>query len=292
MTEQFVLPAEFRDGMYLTATQLNYLSDAISTLHGRHTAPMMARSSIFTNTELTSTNNVWRIRHMANYSYIAYSMQLNGSSMTGDLTLYALKEDNTAIANTVIASSPAPGSWTGNLDISGGGLNEGEWYKVYVDSGDLNGGTFEVHYLDETNSTSLTYPTATGDSWTAQPLWSHGDAPATAKLQAYTDGLNYIYDLVGDVGRNPAVLVDREKGPQGTDHEDSGLTFVHLQPWLIFRGTGEVRHPTQPSTFESVSLSDEDTLTAFDLSAVSWLQYGDIYRVIGCDWACEAMEAG
>jgi len=297
MVDEFTLPAEFRTGAYLSAMQLNQLSDAVAYLHGRATAPMMARSSIVTDTELTSTNNIWRIRHKDGYNDIHYSMKLNTSNLSGSVKIVLTTEDGAKTAQYTVETNPSAGwSETGHIStggaIDGRSLNDGEWYQIYVDTPGGSNYTFEVHYLDESNDTSLNYPTPQGASWSAQPEWSHGDAPATGKLQAYTDGLDYIYDLVGDAGRNPAVLVDREHGPQGTDHEDSGLTFVHLQPWLIFRGSGEIIHPTDSTTNPSVSIGDEDELTVFDLSAVPWLQYGDIYRVFGCTWACEAMDAG
>jgi hypothetical protein len=289
MSNEFFLPATFTDGTFLSSAALNTLGDAIYYVHGRATGANMPRSSIITDTELDDNNNIWRIRHMEQCDYVHYSMALNGASLSGQVKIVVQKSGGTLPTTYVVETNPAAG-WTktGYINISGHNFVDGEWYEIYVDTPGGSGYTFEVHYLDESDQTTLAMPGATGGSWDAPRTWSHADTVTSGPIDAFSNSLDYLRDILGQCVRNPAVLVDREHGPSNTDYEDSGLTFIHTLPWLVFRGSGAIVDVA--GLEDPDSISDEDDLTAHDLSSVKWLNYGDIYRVEGCTFACEVSE--
>lgn len=302
--EQFVLPPEFRTGQFLGASQLNQLGQAIGYLDGRVNGVNMAMAGLIVDTSLSTSNNIWYVQHIDGCDYLHYYMTLN-DTLSGDLEIHLAKADGTSITqlNPVIDATPTAGEspYSGYYDISSTlatfGVGDGDWYQVRVASGGGSTYTLAVHYLIESNGTALTWPTTTGASRPTSPpfTWAHADlANSAPTMDLYSDWLDYLRDRVGQVIINPAVLEDREQAVyfpgsgESLDQEDSGITIVHQQPWLVFRGTGEIVDPAGVS--DSVALSDDNELTAYDLSQVSWLTYGTIYRVEGCDFACETSE--
>ena len=111
-------------------------------------------------------------------------------------------------------------------------------------------------------------------------IWQHGDTLPAADLNALSTGLNTARTLSGDAVRNVAT-----SGAYGT-----GATFwlVHVQRYLHFKSSGTLQSSSGLSE-TSLSTGDE-TYGVLDLDGVDWLTYGGLYRVVGCEMACEDSE--
>lgn len=118
------------------------------------------------------------------------------------------------------------------------------------------------------------------------PRWEHGNTVAASELQKYSDSLDSIYDITGDYKLVSMVGYGEENGPYGAVRENSDLIFLHKYQWLYFQSDGEIVDLSETEDPTSLSESD-DALTFFDLDSVPWLSYGQVYRVVGCTWACE-----
>jgi hypothetical protein len=111
--------------------------------------------------------------------------------------------------------------------------------------------------------------------------WSHGDTVAAADVQKYSDGLNAI---------NAAIPKEKISWGVGYSNMEDAQRFyiVHRRRWLIYKSTGEIRHPTDPVTYPAVSLSDTGGVCAVDVDQeVEWLVPGALYEVRGCSVAYE-----
>ena len=107
--------------------------------------------------------------------------------------------------------------------------------------------------------------------------WTHGDTNAAAYFAAYSTELTALYGAVGDVDFIPCV-----PGQYGSGNE---YYFFHQNRWLHYLSTGQIKSidGTQQATLSPVG----DTFTAFDLQSLSWLAYGQMYKVVGCAMASE-----
>lgn len=108
-------------------------------------------------------------------------------------------------------------------------------------------------------------------------IWQHGDTLPAADLNALSAGLNTARVLSGD-----AVLNVATSGAYGP-----GAVFflIHTQRYLHFKSTGKL---SNVSGTEETGLSTGDAeFGVLDLDGVDWLAYGSLYRVIGCEMACE-----
>jgi hypothetical protein len=118
-------------------------------------------------------------------------------------------------------------------------------------------------------------------SYSTPKTWAHGDTVSAANMQKYSDGLDAIKPLF------PTQKINWAQ-PQSLMDDAQENWIVHKARWLIYKSTGEVTHPTDPTTYPNVSLSDTGGVCAFDLDAgVDWLVVGQLYRVIGCSIAYE-----
>ena len=118
-------------------------------------------------------------------------------------------------------------------------------------------------------------------AYSTPKTWQHGDTVAHTDMQKYSDGLNAIHPMLGD---------DKIRFAQF--YSNFGDTqrhyIVHRCKWLITRSTGEIRHPTQPDVYKTVSLSDADTFNVIEVDAsVDWIVPGVLYEVRGCSVAFE-----
>jgi len=120
-------------------------------------------------------------------------------------------------------------------------------------------------------------------SYSTPPQWSHGNTPTAAAMNKYSDALNALYAIAGNAALNFATYQDRKNQPNAVN--DSGFYFIHKQRWLWFRSTGQIEDPAGLN--DDVSLSDNGTMTSYDLDTVDWLAYGALYRVTGCNFCCE-----
>ena len=107
--------------------------------------------------------------------------------------------------------------------------------------------------------------------------WSHGDKVTAAYLNAYSTGLTTLR----------AAIKDAEIVPCVPDAYGSGnkFWFVHRNPWLHFLSTGQIKNAdgSQQATLSPIN----DTYTSFNLQSLSWLAYGQLYQVVGCQMASE-----
>lgn len=124
--------------------------------------------------------------------------------------------------------------------------------------------------------------------------WAHGDTPTAAKLQPYSDDLNYIHAITGDKLLNIAAPQKHSRAFGVTTDEGEDLTgfcFKHVHRWLTFLGDGTLSDITESPDYQ-VSLSEVDnTYTTYDLDSVSWLSYGEFYIVRLCTMAVEHRDA-
>ena len=110
------------------------------------------------------------------------------------------------------------------------------------------------------------------------PRWNHGDITvAAARMNKYSDALNAIYAVRGDVSVSIATLAGQS---------EAVFTNIHRERYLYFISDGSIDDPA--GIGDSVSISEvAGTFTAYDLDTVSWLQYGDLYEVSGVSWCAE-----
>lgn len=107
--------------------------------------------------------------------------------------------------------------------------------------------------------------------------WAHGDGNTAAYFNAYSTELNTLHAAIGDAEIVPCV-----PHKYGTGNI---YWFVHRQRWLHFKSTGTIQNSTgtQHATLSPIN----DTYTSLDTHTISWLAYGQLYKVVGCDMACE-----
>ena len=107
--------------------------------------------------------------------------------------------------------------------------------------------------------------------------WAHGDGNAASYFNAYSTELTALRAAIGDAEIVPCVPNQYGSG--------NVYWFVHRNRWLHFKSTGQIKNAgaTQQATLSPVN----DTYTSFDLQSLSWLAYGDLYQVVGCQMASE-----
>ena len=111
--------------------------------------------------------------------------------------------------------------------------------------------------------------------------WSHGDTVAAADMQKYSDGLDAIHPMIGD---------DKVRFAQFFSNMDTAQRhyIVHKRKYLITKSSGELRHPTDPTTYPGVSIGDEEPFAVTEVDGtVPWLVAGMLYEVRGCSLAFE-----
>lgn len=111
-------------------------------------------------------------------------------------------------------------------------------------------------------------------------IWQHGDTVTAADLNALSAGMNTARTLSGD-----ATLHYLAQGAYGP-----GAVFylIHTQRYLHFKSTGKLGNVTNT---EETGLSTGDAeFGVLDLDGVDWLAYGQLYKVTGCEMACEDSE--
>lgn len=120
--------------------------------------------------------------------------------------------------------------------------------------------------------------------------FSHGTDPTSANFNTYVDALNDLHGRAGDVRRFPLVLLNREMLP-GADSDNCGYTFRHRKRYLWYRSSGSV---VSIDGTQSVSLSNTNSngVNVYDLDSITWLAYGDIFRVQGVTWTLENDTSG
>lgn len=118
-------------------------------------------------------------------------------------------------------------------------------------------------------------------AYTPPRQWAHGDQPAAADMQVYSDGLTYLQTAIGGAHHFAA--------PYSQMPDTQTFYIVHSQRFLVYVSSGKLRDVT--GTNEDISLGNSETINSLDLDTVDWLTYGDLYAVIGCS-ACMEDEVG
>lgn len=113
-------------------------------------------------------------------------------------------------------------------------------------------------------------------SYTETDLFVHGEYPTAAQMN----------QLISNQSHFNAVLDLVTYGAK----DGSRLVFVHSFRYLWFKGTGQIIDFAEPSNTVSVSESDTDTMTIYDLDGISWMYYGKIYYVYNCTTALESTD--
>lgn len=115
------------------------------------------------------------------------------------------------------------------------------------------------------------------------PQWAHGDIPTAVLMQKYSDALNAIHAITGDVLKAfPSAHV-----LAGVDNDYH--VFVHRYRWLRYQSTGTIEDIADP-TNNTQTLSEDGEPTILDLNTIDWLFPGKLYAVTGCTWAQEARD--
>ena len=109
---------------------------------------------------------------------------------------------------------------------------------------------------------------------------SHGDGVCASELQMYSDSLSYLNSIMSTANRNYAT-------PFSQFDDTQEFWFIHSRPLLIYISTGVLSDPSGLN--EDVTLSNEDGqyYNSYDLDTVPWLNYGDLYKVVGCSVCME-----
>lgn len=131
-------------------------------------------------------------------------------------------------------------------------------------------------------------------AYTVPKVWSHGDVPTAALMNAYSTSLTEIYNkLAGKrhcrgvkcrqwLSRTADTLFDGM-----VDTNNSYQAETHLLRWLFYGGEGAI---VSLDGTESTPLSNDGTVNIYDLDSVDWLNYGQAYHITGVDWAMEDWE--
>lgn len=110
--------------------------------------------------------------------------------------------------------------------------------------------------------------------------FAHGEYPLAADLNEFSDALDEIHDVLGDVAINMAVPADIS---------EAVFTLVHKSRYLFFGSVGIIHDPSGVGEDVSISEGEDGSATKFDLdSGVSWLVYGAIYQVTGVSFCAES----
>jgi hypothetical protein len=107
--------------------------------------------------------------------------------------------------------------------------------------------------------------------------FAEGEYPVASELNKFSTSLNAIHTIMGDSAVNLATI---QAG------SGSHFTIIHTMRYLWFRSTGLLVDPA--GIEDSISLSDPDRPTKYDLDTVTWLTYGATYYVTGCAWCAES----
>lgn len=109
--------------------------------------------------------------------------------------------------------------------------------------------------------------------------FAHGYNPTAVLLTPIVDALDDAHAALGDVALSPGCC----KGSSAVFH------LVHSQRYLHFSSVGAIEDIG--GVFPDVSLSESDTgVGAVDLETVTWLVYGQLYRVSGVSACLEHSE--
>jgi len=118
-------------------------------------------------------------------------------------------------------------------------------------------------------------------AYSTPKTWSHGDQPNAAEMNKYSDSLNAIHDITGDV----EYFFPTAHLKVG---EDNNHFMRHTHRWLWFYGNGTLEDADALN--ETITLTDSDQPTRYDLNTVTWLAPGKLYYCSDVTWCLETPE--
>lgn len=141
----YTTPPTFADDAVLSAAQLNILSDDIAYLYGLASAvnPPFQRAG-----GASGAGGTWLIRHRADYLYAGIEW-VKGGDPGADFPFMIRYNGNTLVDTFLTGDSSA----AYQLDLTGLGLTEGDFYEIEVESytGSYFGTYIYLNYLFEAN---------------------------------------------------------------------------------------------------------------------------------------------
>lgn len=141
---------DFNDGEVLGAAKLNQISDAIEFLHGIITGVNMPFKTVGGGSNF---NQTYRIRHLGQYLHYQIAMS---SGQSDQVRIYY----NSVLVFDDDTDRDAPYLWEGYVDLHDTMVIDPiptlrEFYTLEVDFDYNTPGDAQVHYILESNATSL-----------------------------------------------------------------------------------------------------------------------------------------
>ncbi len=121
----------------------------------------------------------------------------------------------------------------------------------------------------------------------------HTDSVTIATFNNLKTGIDAIYDILGTTAVNYPAIGNYEFGPNSPDNDQSQLTFIHTNRYLLYEGDGTIIDPSGVGA--DIAISDPETtdeVGEYDMDSVDWLTYGMQYRVQGVNWCMEYEKGG
>ena len=121
------------------------------------------------------------------------------------------------------------------------------------------------------------------------PTWAHGDQTVSAaNMNKYEDAIAFLQAALGD--ENHAVR-DNDPAMEGGGVD---LYIVNAWRWLHYQNNVDEAAKIQDisgANPDSSLTESETSMAVYDLGNVSWLTPGQVYRVVGCKYAVEDIDA-
>ena len=278
-------PPTFTDGNYLSASQLNVLSDDVEFLYGRSLQPV---TNFYRNANINSVDDTqtrqggWALMHLTNtFRYRIRLVQGTSSELQIRANGLLVYEDSTT-RNRV---NNADYVWDATANIASLALTEGEVYGVEIRfTGPSGTNIITVDYLGED---------WTNTGYTTPPTFTNGNHLTAAQLNTLRDDIKFLYarSLQPNVGFFSGKNLESNNG---VAVERGWWNFKHVSPKLYYRlkltqgSSNEVKVEVNGNTVFSYGL---DTVPApylwegtVDMSSLAWwatspLTVGSTYSI-------------
>jgi len=179
-------PPTFADGTYLSAAQLNVLSDDVEFLYGRALMPV---TNFYRNANINSVDSTqtrqggWALMHLTNtFRYRIRLVQGTSSELqirANGLLVYQDSTTRNRISNTDYV-------WDATADITSLALTEGAVYGLEIRfTGPTGTNIITVDYLGEDWSNT---------GYSTPPTFTNGNNLTAAQLNTLSDDVAFLYD--------------------------------------------------------------------------------------------------
>lgn len=121
----------------------------------------------------------------------------------------------------------------------------------------------------------------------------HTDSVTITTFNELKAGIDAIFTVLGTTAVNYPAIGNYEFGPNSPNNNESLLTIIHTNKYLLYEGDGTIIDPS--GVGEDVTISGPDTtdeVGEYDMDSVEWLTYGMQYRVKGVLWCMEYEKGG